>query len=150
MAAAANVLRNGHGRTALERTNLMFIVAASAGRRVLGAGGDRFAMNALRPIARFLVMARAAGLRLPRKINRRGWRVAGNHFVRIVTVLTGRRVCMPGLQSEAVNARIKTFRLPRVANRAVHPRHRFIIVWMFVGNVRMATDAGIRCVRGRF
>ena len=50
----------------------MLIVAAGAGRRVVRTGQDRLAVNALRPFARLLVMARAARLRLALKINRRG------------------------------------------------------------------------------
>ena len=149
VATAADILGNIHRRTALERPDFMFIVTARAGRGVVRTGHDGLAMHARRPIARLLVVARAARLRLPRKINRRGRRVAGNHRVRIMAILARRRVVVPGLEREAVNTGIETFRLPRMTGRAVHQRHRFIVVGMFGRNVRVATDAGICLVHRR-
>src|ERR1035441_9648466 len=93
----------------------MFVVAARAGGRVVRTGDDRLAVNTGRPFAGLLVMARAAGFRLARKINRRGRRGVGNNLVRIVTVAARRRVVMAGFQRQAVDAGLETFRLPRVA-----------------------------------
>ncbi len=57
---------------------------------------------------------------------------------------------MSGLEREAVDAGVETLRLPRVTRRAVHQRHWLIIVGMFVGDVRVATDTGIGRMRGQF
>ena len=97
-----------------------------------------------------LRMTLAAGFRLPREINRRRRRVAGSHLMRIVAVLARRRIVMSGLEREAVDAGIETFHLPRVARCAVHRQHRLVVVGMLRRDVRVATDAGIRPVRGQF
>ena len=148
MAPAAHILGNGHGGTGLKRTDFMFIVATGAGWRVLRSGHDRFAMHASRPVARLLIVTRAASRRLPGKINRRGRRIAGNHLVRIVTILARRRVGVAGLKRQAMNARVETFGLPHVTSRAVHRCHRLVVVGMFIGDIRVTVDAGIRRVRG--
>src|ERR1035437_9355017 len=99
-------------------------MATRAGWSVVRTGDDRLAVDALRPLAGFLVMARTAGVRLPRKINRRGRGRVGNDLVRIVAVAARRGVIMAGPQREAVDAGLETFRLPRVAQATVHRCHR--------------------------
>jgi len=117
--------------------------------RVVRAGQDGLAVDTLRPLARFLVMACATGFRLARKINRRGRRIGGNHLVRIVAILTRRRVVMTGFQRQAMHAGVETFRLPRVTQATVNRRDGFVVVGMFGGEVGVATEAGVGLVRGQ-
>lgn len=64
-----------------------------------------------------------------------------------MTILARRRVVVTGLERQAVDAGVKTFRLPRMARRTVHPRHCLVVVGMLVRNVGVTVDAGIRRVR---
>ena len=69
--AAAHLF--GNFQAALDRFDFVFGMAAGAGWRIAIAGGNGFAVDALRPISGFLFVTLAAGCRLARKINRRGW-----------------------------------------------------------------------------
>jgi len=149
MAAAANVLRDGPGRTALEGADFMFIVTAGAGGGVHGPGDHSLAMNTDLPVASLLVMARAASLGLTHKIDRRGGGAVGNDFVRIMAVAARRRIVMPGAQRLAMNARIKTIRLAGVTKPAVDRFDRLVVVRMPNGDIGMASDAGVGLMRGQ-
>ena len=65
----------------------------------------------------------------------------------IVAILARRRVIVSGLERQPVNTGVKTSRLPRVTSRATHQRHRLVVIGMLGGDVRVATDTGIRLVR---
>lgn len=147
MTTAANIRRDGGGMGMFQRTDPVFKMASRARRRIKRPFRHRFAVNAHRPFARLLIMARAACLRLPGKINRRGRRLVRDDLVGVVAILTRRRIVVTGLEGETVNARIETFRLPFVADRTIHPQHRFVVIGMFRRDVGMTTDAGIRFVR---
>ena len=69
--------------------------------------------------------------------------------MRIVTILARRRVIVPGLDRETVNARVKTLRHSRVTTRTIHQRHRLVVIGMLGGNIGVTIDAGIRLVRRR-
>ena len=150
MAAAANILRNTPtpGGTALERTNLVIVMAARTGGGVLRPGGHGPAMDAGLPVAHFFVMARAARRRLPRKIKGRGRRTLRNDLMGIMAVATGGGIRVAGFQSDAMDALGVAFGLPHMAQRALDRRKRFAIVGMLRRDVRVATDAVIGAVRG--
>ena len=139
--AAAHVLGNRHCGTGLEREDLVFVMAARADRCVMRTGGHGLTVNARLPVARLLGVTRAAGFRLPREIERRGWGIIGDDLVRIVTIAARRRVIVTGKQRLAVDAVLETLRLPRVTRRAIHRRERLVIVGMFRRDVGVATDA---------
>ena len=71
MTPAAHLFGNSKWRGAFQRLDLVFRVAIRADGRIAMAGSGRFAVDTRRHVARFLIVAGAAGLRLPRKVQRR-------------------------------------------------------------------------------
>ena len=147
VAAAAN-LGNFQRRIVLQRLDFMFRMAVGAGGRVAFAGGHGLAVNAGRHVARLLRVAPAARLGLTHKMERRRRRGRRQNVVRTVAIRAGGGVLVAGLSRQAVNAGAVAFALLLVAARAIDRGHGPVVVGMFCGHVRMATDAGIGFVDG--
>lgn len=67
-----------------------------------------------------------------------------------MAVAAGRRVIVPGLQRQAMDARLEALRLLRMAASAVHRRERKVVVGMLGGDPGMTTDAVVGSVRRQF
>src|ERR1051325_734666 len=123
-------------------------MAIGAGGRIAFAFDHRFAVDAGGQVFGFLVVALAAGGRLPRKMQGRERRAGWKDRVGIVTVLARGSIGAASLEGQSVNAGAIAFALAFVAGPAIDGSGRDSVVRMFGGKVGVATGAGIGLVSG--